>query len=326
MPYSRRRLPASARASTLLELLVALVIVAVLLALLLTAVQKVRELAAFTRGQNQLRQIGLAAQQYAADRGGRLPRNVTDWDRPEVNFLDPPEVRRPAMVEGLRTALNDLLPYLDAQPLYDYYLGPNYPAPGAAKPGPAAVFRNPLDPSRSVYESDGPEHSCSYVSNAQVFSVVRALPGGVPDGVSNTVFFAEHYRVCRGTAFDLFRNTNYDRYKADYQFGDSWEQRSAPTFADYGYSPHHLGEPPNADYYPLTAGAPPRSAAADGVTFQARPALADCDPRQPNAASARGLQVGMGDGAVRTVRPGVSPFVLWAAVTPDRGEVEAPDF
>src|SRR5947209_2830875 len=95
----------SRRAFTLIELLVVIAIIAVLIGLLLPAVQKVREAAARTKCQNNLKQIMLAVHSFESDRGF-LPPNGS-WATAHVSFSGQPY-----------SVLARLLPYLEQDALY----------------------------------------------------------------------------------------------------------------------------------------------------------------------------------------------------------------
>jgi type II secretory pathway pseudopilin PulG len=310
--------------ATLIELIVCCAILAVLVAILIPAVLMAREAALFAQGQFQLRQIGLAIHNYSDSHGQQLPRNMHGWELPQLYLTDPPEMHKQQSILRATTALSSILPQLDECTVYQLVLVQGtVPVPGSAG-GADKVFQNPLDPSGNGLPT---EFSCSYVSNAQVFSMARSMNSGFRDGLSNTIFFAEHYRYCGVRFFDLFTTYAHPRLIPGATPNTNGWQATAPTFADFGYS-KLLKRPKQNDFYPITTGDPARSNSATGVTFQTCPPINQCDPRLPNSASSRGLQVLMGDDSVRTLASGISPYVFLAAVTPDRGEVDllAPDF
>jgi hypothetical protein len=205
----------------------------------------------------------------------------------------------------------DILPYLERR--YDP-LGSYIP-----------MYVSPADP---TFGSGSPEPTwtpSSYAANALVFSGRPSFPNVLADGTTNTILFAEHYlhcgvlRIDRSLPNPVIPPVNFDYTETEYAMNIR-----RPSFADGG--PVFGGRNPK-DVYPITEGSPPvtRPSLA-GVTFQVAPSGQDCDPSQPQTPHRSGMIVGRGDGGVRTIRPGVTPEVFWAAVTPAGGEVVGSDW
>jgi len=174
-------------AFTLIELLVVIAIISILIGLLVPAVQMVREAAARSQAQNNLKQIGLAAH-AAHSTFKRMPPSYGNYSGKDG------------------TVFYHLLPHLDQAPLWN--LGQD-----AARQVSLAVFRHPRDatmPGAGVFSqlpaSDVPPWATSgspdwgltsFGANWQFFGEDGITLLAVQDGASNTAMFLEKYAVAK---------------------------------------------------------------------------------------------------------------------------------
>jgi prepilin-type N-terminal cleavage/methylation domain-containing protein len=170
-----------------------------------------------------------------------------------------------------------------------------------------------LSPADPTLDEDRRLGTASYAYNAHVFvwEVMRrtrlTFDNTFRDGTSNTITLTEHYAFnCGDTVFLWIKNLPHAETFWNPHFQRNMTIRRA-TFADLGDLGHVLTTPPAS-------------------TFQVRPTAADCNPGMPQTPYSGGLLVGLADGSVRVVSPGVSPATFWAAVTPAGGEVLGGDW
>jgi prepilin-type N-terminal cleavage/methylation domain-containing protein/prepilin-type processing-associated H-X9-DG protein len=212
---------------TLIELLVVIAIIAILIGLLLPAVQKVREAAARTKCQNNLKQIGLACHNFH-DSYNRLPPGISapvDTGASGdlfANDFPPGKLLQPPVPNQFGSWLMFILPYMEQSALYTQigqlssnYTQRDYAYCGSPTAPGATVISSYICPSdniprqvitysvyyfgiNSYFANAGtwawPVGS-SLSLNGVMFYNSKVPLTGIPDGSSNTLLAGERFSL-----------------------------------------------------------------------------------------------------------------------------------
>jgi prepilin-type N-terminal cleavage/methylation domain-containing protein len=297
------------QAFTLIELLVVIAIIAVLVGLLLPAVQKVREAGNRAECQNNLRQMGLATMN-AFTQYRQLPPAMGPY--PKNSSATIPHTALPVTAPPAFW----LLPFMEQSSLYII------PNTGAFSPlgTPTAIptivkpFLCPSDATLKgglAVTGSSQGSFASYAANACVFGTTSPptaavpfgyvnlggtqIPGDVPDGTSNTIFWSEKLAYCapaNGVAGGTLWAENPNTFPSHFTFSPLVGINANSLPASLFYPPLGLPAPPSTGY-PLM-----------GVTGPS-----SCTFSTASSSHSGLLLVCMGDSSVHTVNQGISPDV-----------------
>ena len=298
------------RGFTLIELLVVIAIIAILIGLLLPAVQKVREAAARSQSQNNLKQMGLAVSNFVDTYPQQMPPGYGEFPQGTA-YTGGWEGNQ---AEG--TIFFHILPFIEQTNMWN---GGSTDTPNTGKlsmqlewAGVTRVVKTYYAPADASLQAAPTVDNVSYRYNEWVFfsppgNVVNwtnaRYPASITDGTSNTIFFVEAYantgEMTQGGTQNAGIGQGYgvpgwewlwaSRYEGCEQVGPGY---LAQTTYAYVFTPY---------------GTPWASITTNPQTCV------------PNALTSAGEQVGLADGSVRVVAPSISVNTWYLASNPQDG-------
>lgn len=313
---------------TLIELLVVIAIIAILIGLLLPAVQKVREAAARSKCENNMKQLGIAAHNFLSDHQ-KMPVYFGVQNIPVYPWYP---ASNNSLVYGSWFA--HMLPYVEQSPLYNKVAAdcqasghnqPYYDSPSGGSGG--GWITETYNGHTYTYQQQTGGGGTGYHVNGiwidgaheATFKILQCPsdPSATGDGLvygywGSTNYLANYNAWSTDPGTGLWATpmavANFsDGMSNTVLFGEGYANCDRiGRIALYSWFYHNFG----LDWYQQ----------ANTKMFQNHPKVADCDNWRSQSGHTSGMNVALADGSVRIVQAGISQETWTRALLPADGQ------